>query len=52
MNWPVRCPHCGEEFDSLDSYGDSRAMRDAHMLDAHPDLPDPTSDARFQGLGA
>lgn len=50
MNWPVRCPHCGKEFDSLDSYGDSREMRDVHMLRVHPDMPDPTLDARFQSL--
>lgn len=50
MNWPVKCPRCGEEFDSLDSYGDSRQMRDDHMLRVHADQPDPTHDARFGWL--
>jgi hypothetical protein len=47
MNWPVKCPHCGKTFDSQDSYGDSRQMRDVHLLREHPDLPDPTTDQRL-----
>lgn len=45
-NNPVRCPHCDREFDSLDSLADSRAMVDTHLR-AHPDLPDPTHDPRW-----
>ena len=48
--WPVTCPHCGREFDSLDSYGDSRQMLDAHLERAHPDLPAPAPDPRYDRL--
>ena len=37
MSWVVRCSHCGEEFDSHDSYADSYEMLDAHIELKHPD---------------
>jgi hypothetical protein len=49
-SYPISCPHCGQTFDSMDSYGDTRADVDAHLLRAHPDLPDPTIDRRFGWL--
>lgn len=51
-SYPVKCALCGESFDSFDSYGDSRAMRDDHMLRRHPDEPDPHPDARWSIGGA
>lgn len=37
MEWPVHCPKCGAEFDSEDSYGDSRAMLRSHIENQHPE---------------
>lgn len=37
MDWPVKCPICGDEFDSKDSYGDSRAMLRSHIENVHPE---------------
>ena len=35
MNWPVACPKCGKDFDSMDSYADSRAMLRDHFEREH-----------------
>jgi hypothetical protein len=35
MNWPVTCPLCGKEFDSMDSHADSRIMLRAHIEREH-----------------
>lgn len=37
MNWPVTCPHCGAEIDSMDSYADSRADLREHIKREHPE---------------
>jgi hypothetical protein len=36
MEWPVRCPKCGAEIDSMDSYADSKAMLRSHIENQHP----------------
>lgn len=35
-SWMLDCPKCGEEFDSRDSYGDTRDMIRAHIEHKHP----------------
>lgn len=52
ITYGVTCPHCGKSVESYDSYADARADRDLHLLNDHPDLPDPTFDPRFQGGAA
>lgn len=34
-SWPVGCPYCDLNFDSMDSYGDSRQMLDDHIKKDH-----------------
>lgn len=35
MEWIVTCRICGKEFDSQDSYADSKQMRRNHMIKEH-----------------
>lgn len=37
MGWIVRCPKCGAEIDSMDSYADSKAMLRSHIENVHPE---------------
>lgn len=41
------CPICGQCVRSYDSNADARADLDLHLLNHHPDDPDPTFDPRF-----
>lgn len=52
VSYPVTCPHCGKELDSLDSLADSMALLDRHLEARHPDLPDPRHDPRWDVGGA
>ena len=35
MEWTVACKYCGKEFDSHDSYADSREMLRVHIIKTH-----------------
>ena len=37
QGWMVKCIHCGQYFDSHDSYSDSYEMLYAHIELDHPD---------------
>lgn len=42
MKYPVKCPHCTDMFDSMDSVADSMADLRRHIENVHPgeDIPE------------